>query len=552
MSRGTSKLSGKDQARSWIREWEDHDERVSQVFVQCARLWRLFAPHRLGNVKRIVFMALAAFAFSLEVAIAELDLTLVHVNDWDQMAGIGGKGGAARIASVVAEERDRVETEGGLLIVTFGGDMISPSVLSGIDKGAHMIDLANAIGFDVAVLGNHEFDFGPEVLQERLEESDTVWLASNVSFAGATFPSTESTLMVEREGYRIGFLGLVTTETSVISSPGPDVAFRSVVKAGMEQAAELKAQGADIIVALTHQGLGADLELLREVEAIDLVLGGHDHLLLAQYDGRDAVMKAGSQGFHVGVLRLSVNRIAGRGGTPRVVWTPEFRLRSTAEVEGDVELATKVKAYKAGLDTNLDIVIGKTAVEISTRGFVRGSAETAFGNLVTDAMRRATGADVALTNSGGIRGDTIYPPGTDLTRKMVLTELPFGDRTVLLELSGAQLREALENGVSRAENPSGRFLQVSGISFTYDLHLPPGDRVKNVDVGGQPLEDDRTYRVATNDFLANGGDGYAVFKAGTVLIDGISASLTTGQVIDYIIGKGSVSPRVEGRITRLD
>ena len=496
----------------------------------------------------------AAFIVLLSAAAAAppLSLTLVHVNDWDQMAGTRGAGGAAKIATVVAEERARAEAEGGLAVVTFGGDMISPSVLSGIDKGAHMIDLANAIGFDMAVLGNHEFDFGPEVLQERLAESETIWLASNVRIAGGAFPGTEATTMLERDGYRIGFLGLVTTETPAISSPGPDVAFAPVVQTGATLAERLREEGADIVVALTHQGLGADLELLRAVRAIDAVLGGHDHLLIAHHDGRHAVMKAGSQGRHVGVLTLTIDRIEGRGGAPKVVWTPSFRLRSTAATEGDAKLAAKVRDYQASLDETLDVVIGKTGVELSTRGFLRGSAETAFGNLLADAMRQATGADIALTNGGGIRGDTDYPPGTRLTRKMVLTEIPFGNKTVVLRLTGAQVREALENGVGRAENPSGRFPQVSGLAFTFDARRPAGERVTSVTVGGAPLEDGRSYTLATNDFLARGGDEYRVFRAGEMLVDSASGELMAGQLIDHIIAAGTVAPAIEGRITRED
>ena len=181
-----------------------------------------------------------------------LTLTLVHVNDWDQMAGIEGCGRRARIAAIVTQEHARAQAAGGHVVVTFGGDMISPSVLSGIDKGAHMIDLANAIGFDVAVVGNHEFDFGPDVLKERLAESETVWLAGNVS-VGRTpgFPGTEAATTVERGGYQIGFLGLVTPETPVISSPGPGVAFAPPVEAGAALAGVLKAAGADIVIALT-------------------------------------------------------------------------------------------------------------------------------------------------------------------------------------------------------------------------------------------------------------------------------------------------------------
>ena len=511
---------------------------------------------RLRHVAMAVGVVLASVIALAALAppglAAPLRLTLVHVNDWDQMAGIGGAGGAAKIATVVAEERARAEAEGGLALVTFGGDMISPSVLSGIDKGAHMIDLANAVGFDVAVLGNHEFDFGPDVLRERLAESETIWLAGNVTIAGGGFPGTTATTAVEKDGYRIGLLGLVTTETPVISSPGPDVAFAPVAEAGAAQAEELKAAGADIVIALTHQGLSADLELLRQVRTIDVVLGGHDHLLLAHHDGRRAVMKAGSQGRHVGVLTLTIDRVDGRGGAPRVIWTPEFRLRSTADTEGDAILAAKVRDYQASLDETLDVVIGETTVEFSTLGFLRGSAETAFGNLLADAMREATGADIALTNGGGIRGDTIYPPGSKLTRKMVLTELPFGNKTVVLRLSGAQVREALENGVSRAENPSGRFPQVSGLAFSFDARRPPGERVTSVTVAGAPPEDGNTYTLATNNFLANGGDDYRVFRAGEVVVDSASGSLMAGQLIDHIIAAGSVAPKIEGRIIRED
>ena len=499
----------------------------------------------------VAFVVLLGAAAPVVLA-APLQLTLVHVNDWDQMAGIKGQGGAAKIAAVVAEERARAEAEGGLALVTFGGDMISPSVLSGIDGGAHMIDLANAIGFDVAVLGNHEFDFGPEVLQERLAESETIWLAGNVSVAGGSFPGAEATTMVERDGYRIGFLGIVTTDTPVISSPGPDVAFAPAAVAGEALAQELKSNGADIVIALTHQGLGADLEMLCTVRAIDVVLGGHDHLLVANYDGRQAVMKAGAQGRHVAVLTLEIDRVEGRGGVPKVVWTPDFRLRSTADIEGDATIAAKVSTYQAGLDETLEVVIGETVTEFDTRGFLSGAGETAFGNLLADAMRQATGSDIGLSNGGGIRGDTVYPPGTRLTRKMVLTELPFGNKTVVLRLTGAQVREALENGVSRAAHPSGRFPQVSGLAFSFDARRPEGERVTSVTVGGAPLEDGRAYTLATNDFLARGGDDYRVFKAGEVLIDSASGELMAGQLIDHIIAAGTVSPAIEGRITRED
>ncbi len=500
---------------------------------------------------RALTIAAAVFAAPLSGAAEPLPLTIVHVNDWDRMDGRKGRGGAARIAAVVAEERARAESRGGSVIVTFGGDMISPSLMSGIDKGAHMIALADAIGFDVAVLGNHEFDFGPDVLRERLSESGIVWLAGNVRFGGeAGFPGTRATTMVETGGYGIGFLGLLTPETAEISSPGADVSFAPMAETGAVLARELREAGADLVVALTHERLSGDLALLEAVEEIDIVLGGHDHLSLAWHDGRRAVMKAGSQGRHVGVLDLAVDRVEGEGGKERVVWSPEFRLRSTFGAEEDAAVAARVERYRERLDRDLGTVIGESATALDTRGASVRSGETAFGNLLADAMREATGSDVALTNGGGIRGDAVYPPGTAITRKMVLTELPFGDRTVKLRLTGAQIRQALENGVGRSGRGTGRFPHVSGLAFSFDPARPPGARVTGVAVGGAALDAGRTYTLATNDFLAGGGDGYAVFRSGEVLIDAASGGLTAGQLIDHIIAAGTVSPAVEGRIAR--
>ena len=495
-------------------------------------------------------IAILLSAVALPSAAEPLSLSIVHVNDWGQMAGTQNLGGAARIAAVASEEQARAESGGGHTIVTFGGDMISPSLLSGIDKGAHMIALADAIGFDVAVLGNHEFDFGPDELRARLSESGITWLAGNVRFEGQPgFPGALATTVVERGGYRIGFLGLVTPDTVELSRPGHDVTFVPIAEAGAVLASQLKEADADLVIALSHNELSRDLELLAAVKEIDIVLGGHDHLLVAWYDGQQAVMKAGSQGRHVGVLDLRIDR-AQDGAVDPVVWIPSFRLRSTAGIEGDAAIAAAVNRYQERLDRDLGVAIGETETELDTRRASVRSREAAFGNLLADAMRAATESDVALTNGGGIRGDTVYPPGTPITRKLVLTELPFGNRTVKLRVMGAQIREALENGVSRIERGAGRFPHVSGLAFAFDAIRPAGARVTRVTVDGVTLDARRAYVLATNDFLANGGDGYAMFRSAEVLIDSRSGELVAGQLIDHILAAGAVSPATEGRIVR--
>ena len=497
------------------------------------------------RLRPIVLAIVLSLAASLPAAAEPLFLTIVHVNDWDRMAGRKGAGGAARIAAVVAEERARAEARGGHAIVTFGGDMISPSLMSGIDKGAHMIALADAIGFDIGVVGNHEFDFGPGVLRRRLTESRMTWLAGNVRYKGEGFPGAPATAMLERGGYRIGFLGLVTTDTPEISKPGDDVTFAPFAETGAALAKELWRAGADLVIALTHDELSRDLALLGRAGEIDILLGGHDHLLIARHDGRQAVMKAGSQGNHVAVLDLAIERDKNRAR-----WTPSFRLRSTAGLAGDEAVAARVKGYQDRLDRDLGAVIGESGVALDTRRVAVRSGETAFGNLLADAMRAATESDIALTNGGGIRGDTAYPAGTLITRKLVLTELPFGNRTVKLRLAGAQLRAALENGVSQVERAAGRFPQVSGLSFAFDPRRPAGSRITRVTVGGAALDPAKRYTLATVDFLARGGDGYGVFRSAEVLIDARSGGLTAGQLIERIAASGTVSPAVEGRIVR--
>ncbi len=472
-------------------------------------------------------------------------LVVLHLNDWDQMDSAG------RVAAVIQAEKAAAEGDGASVFVTFGGDLISPSLMSGIDKGAHMIDLAEAVGIQYAAVGNHEFDFGPDVLIERIAESDFAWLAGNVSISGKPIPGVAGPQITEAGGFKVGFIGLTTPDTSFLSSPGDSVTFEAYGIAASRDAATLKAEGADFVVVLSHGGEALDRDLARQVRDVDLILGGHDHLARIVYDGRDMSAAAGSQGEYIAKTTIVLDRIEKRGKL-RLVWEPSFELISTTGVTPEPSVQVRVDAFAATLDAELGQVIGKTETELDTRRASIRSKETGFGNLVADAIRTATASDLGLTNGGGIRGDTIYEAGTELTRKTILTELPFGNATVKLELTGAQVRAALEHGVSDIENGAGRFPQVSGLSFSFDASKPAGSRVTVVSVAGQPLNDGASYTLATNDYVAGGGDGYAAFTGATVLIDGDAGGLLAGQVIDYVKAAGTVTSKPEGRITRLD
>jgi len=231
---------------------------------------------------------------------------------------------------------------------------------------------------------------------------------------------------------------------------------------------------------------------------------------------------------------------------------PAWRYLPTAGVAPDPEIQAVVDRYDAELDEELNVAVGKTTVELDSRRTTVRTTESNFGNLMADAIRAAVGADVAIVNGGGIRGDRTYDAGTVLTRKDVLSELPFGNVTVLIELSGADLLAALENGVSQVEDTAGRFPQVSGMTYRYDASKPAGSRIVQVEVGGRPLEMGKIYKLATNDYIFGGGDGYAALTRGKPIIDASGGTLMASTVMDYIAKQGEVAPEVEGRITRLD
>lgn len=499
----------------------------------------------LTFLRTLVFALVAVAALAGPAAAEPLKLVILHLNDWDKMESAG------KVASVIAAEKEAAKAEGALVLVTFGGDLISPSLMSGIDKGVHMIELAEQVGIQYATLGNHEFDLGDEVLKARIAESDFKWISSNVTLDGQPFPGVEGPQIIDMNGYKIGLLGLTTPDTTFLASPGPGVAFADYTESATQAAAALKELGADFVIALSHGGETLERDLTRSVKDLDLVLGGHDHLARIVYDGRDMTASSGSQGEFIAKTTVLLDRVEKRGKM-RLIWSPTFDLVATASAVPAPMVQAQVDEYTAALDRELGQEIGTAGVEMDTRRASIRSQETAFGNLVADASRAATGADVAIANGGGIRGDTVYPAGTPITRKLVLTELPFGNSTVKLEVTGAQLRAALEHGVSGIEDGQGRFPQVSGMTYSFDASKPAGSRIVDVTVGGQPLDDAATYSLATNDYVGGGGDGYGMLRQAKVLIDADAGGLLASQVIDYIMMMDTVSPAVDGRIKRLD
>src|SRR5439155_919312 len=176
------------------------------------------------------------------------------------------------------------------------------------------------------------------------------------------------------------------------------------------------------------------------------------------------------------------------------------------------------------------------------------TGEATIGNLVADAMRASARADAALVNGGGIRGGKIYAAGATISRRDVMAELPFNNRVVVIDMAGAELRRGIENGIAQWPNAVGRFPQVSGLTIEADMKRPAGDRITTIKVGGEPLDPSKTYRIATNDFMARGGDGYTMFRDAPRLLPDDDSPLLANEVMTYLKSLGTLRTGLEGRI----
>lgn len=486
---------------------------------------------------------LAAAAFLSPARADTVNITFLLTNDIYNIENETGRGGFARLNSVVKAER----AKGGNVVYAHAGDLISPALLSGFDQGEHTIVLTNLAPPDIFTPGNHEFDFGPEVFLARMKEAKFPLFAANLrTMDGKPVDGFRDTEIRDIGGLKVGFVGLTADDSREKSSPGDDLVFAPTFETAMARAKDLKAQGAEFLVAVAHAKREVDLRLYQS-GVFDIILSGDDHDLALFYDGNSVLAESMTEANYVTAIDVKVE-VTEKDGKRSITWWPDFRVIDTAGVAPDPETQARIDAYRSDLDKDLNVVIGTTSEPLDSRKALLRTQETAMGNLVADALRAATQADAAITNGGGIRGNKQYPAGTELTRRDVMTELPFGNRTVKLEVTGETIIAALEHGVSDVANAAGRFPQVSGITFTADLTKPAGQRVSGVTVAGKPIDPAASYTLATNDYMAQGGDGYSALLSGKPLLGVRDGKLMANDVIAYITAKKMVAPKVEGRI----
>ena len=479
------------------------------------------------------------------------NITFVLVNDFylmgEQPFPDGAhRGGFARLAAIVKAERAKAASEGRHVIVAHGGDTLSPSIMSGLDRGAHIVALTNLIAPDIFVPGNHEFDFGKAMFLERMAEANFPLYGANLRDAGGTaIAGFRDRTLLDLNGVRIGLTGLAYEQSPRMSSP-EDLRFSSTIDATRGQAAALREAGADFVCAVAHCNRGDALKLQYERTA-ELLLTGHTHDLLVSYDDACALVESGFDAHHVTCIDVTIS-VREDSGKRLAMWRPNFRIIDSASVTPDPEMAATVAKFEAALIDKMSETICTTTVALDSSTATVRTREAAIGNLFADAMRIGMRADAAILNGGGIRAGKTYPPGARISQGDVLSELPFNNRIVVVEIGGADLRRAIENGLSQLPQASGRFPQVSGIAVTFDLARPPGSRIITMQVGGAPLDESRIYRVAVLDYLARGGDDYLMFTNAHRITPDNDAPLLVNEVVEYLRKLGTATTGVEGRM----
>ena len=413
----------------------------------------------------------------------------------------------------------------------------------------------NLIGVEYGCLGNHDFDFGLEVTEQMLALSSATWLLSNIVDPVSKKPlcGAHETVLVDRSGVTVGFMGMCEDWLSMCSKLkiGHDCEYLDIFETAMRLEKELRERGAEVVIAITHSRNDVDCELADRVPGLDLILGGHDHGYALYESAQTGVpmVKSGTDFRDLTSVKITVDG-GGEDATVKVAWPPG-RIPVNSSIEEDASVNDTVSYFHDVVAERMKKPIGSCTVDLDARVINVRRVESVVGNLISDVYRATYRADVAIINGGSIRSDSVIPAG-ELNMDNVMTLFPFEDTCAFIEVTGDQLFEALENGVSRTPAQDGRFAHYSGITFSFDHSLQKGSKVDpgSVLVNGAPFDRSASFKVATNSFLAAGREGYKMFGEGkTKELIAEEYGITVHQALtDYLKKNSPLSPKLERRI----
>ncbi|MER9491233.1 5'-nucleotidase C-terminal domain-containing protein [Mesorhizobium sp. M0320] len=533
--------------------------------------------------KLAAIAALSASTLGLSAApsFADYTLNILHFNDWHSRIEGNNKyestcsaeeetkgeciGGAGRLVTAIAQERKKLEGQNVLLLNA--GDSFQGSLFYITYKGTAEEEFLNQIKPDAVTLGNHEFDDGESALVPYLDKAKFPIVSANVvpndksDAAGKIKPS----IVLEVGGQKIGIVGAVTNDTPELASPGPNITIEDDVKSITAEVEKLKAQGVNKIIAVTHIGYRRERDVIAKIPGIDVVVGGHSHSLLSNTDpkaeGPYPTMVDNPDGSKVPVVQAaSYSKYLGEfkvvfddnGNVKEASGDPIFLDKS---ITPDPAVLARIKELGAPIEALKNKEVAETTEAIDGSRESCRTKECAMGNLVSDAILdrvKGQGVEIVVSNGGGLRAS--IDKGT-VTMGEVLTVLPFQNTLATFQISGKDLVAGLENGVSQVEDGGGRFPQVAGLKYSFDKSVAPNaGRVKSVEVmqngAWAPINSDKDYLVATNNYVRQGGDGYKVFaeKAKNAYDYGPGLEQV---VADYLAAHRPYTPKLDGRITEV-
>lgn len=459
-------------------------------------------------------------------------LTILHFNDLhghlETKCHKGKcKGGGARIAYLIKEIEEENRNKGWDTLVLFGGDAFSGTLLSSKFRGEAEIAFFNAIAVDAMVLGNHDFDFGISILKDRSEQANFPMLSANTYLKGTKDLFARPTYIDNLSDLIVGIVGLTTERTPVQTNPKnvTDLTFRNVITAAKNYLRYLR--GTDFKIALTHMGVKKDVNLAKKVRGFNVIIGGHDHVRPNEYcrtANKIPVCQTPANGRYVGRLDFKID---GR----KINLLNSELIPITDKIKRDQKVAALIEKYEKPVQKEYKRVIGKSLVTLKR---ARGH-ESALGNLVADVIRETAQTQIAFMNDGGIRADIYKGP---ISYGEIAEVLPFDNYIVRLKLTGGEVQELLNHSVTKGNNA---FLEVSGLSFK----IQDGNAV-NVRIGEELINPKKVYTAATVDFLATGGDGYAMLKNKEQDYTGV---LIRDAMVAYIKGKKEIENPPSGRIS---
>ncbi|RRI07853.1 LysM peptidoglycan-binding domain-containing protein [Mesorhizobium tamadayense] len=529
----------------------------------------------------VLALSASTIGMSAGASFADYTLNILHFNDWHSRIEGNNKyestcsaeeetkgeciGGAGRLVTAIAEQRKKLEGQNVLLLNA--GDSFQGSLFYITYKGAAEEEFLNQMKPDAVTLGNHEFDDGESALVPYLDKAKFPVVSANVvpndksGAAGKIKPS----IVVEVGGQKIGIVGAVTNDTPELASPGPNIAIADDVKSITAEVEKLKGEGINKIIAVTHIGYNRERDVIAKIPGIDVVVGGHSHTLLSNTDPKAAgpypTMVDNPDGYKVPVVQAaSYSKYLGEfkvvfddnGVVKEASGDPIYLDKS---ITPDPAVLARIKELGAPIEAlkNKEVAEATKAIDGSRENC--RARECEMGNLVSDAILdrvKGQGVEIVVSNGGGLRAS--IDQGT-VTMGEVLTVLPFQNTLATFKISGKDLVAGLENGLSQIEDGAGRFPQVAGLKYAFDKSVAPNaGRVKSVEVmengAWAPINPDKQYLVATNNYVRQGGDGYKVFAEKAT--DAYDYGPGLEQVVaDYLGAHRPYTPKLDGRITEV-